>query len=303
MTARRPILLVGAAGQIGKAVAAELARTLPEEPVVSLARADVDFADEAAIRRTVRMHSPWAIVNAAAYTAVDRAESDRALCFAVNATAPAVLAEEAARSDSLLIHYSTDYVFDGSKGSPYMETDGVRPLNVYGESKAAADRGIEAAAKRYVILRTSWVYSTDGSNFFRTIVKLAAERDEVRVVNDQIGSPTAAGFVATATVEVLRREMGPTRLESIQSGLYHLAASGQASWFEFAVRIISRAPRPPGQPVARALPVPTSEWPAVARRPAYSVLDSRKLQTTLGLVASSWEEQVDDVTAGLARLR
>jgi dTDP-4-dehydrorhamnose reductase len=292
-----PILLIGARGQVGSALIAHYnARaTASARALIALSHDELDLEDASAIRKTIRRHAPAAIVNAAAYTAVDKAESDRARCFAVNADAPVVIAEQAARAGVLLIHYSTDYVFDGRNAVPYLETDTVAPLNVYGESKAAAERGIAALGGNYVILRTSWVFSSTGTNFVRTILRLAAEREGLRVVDDQVGSPTSAQFIAEVTGEILRRELDPSNKDRLDRGLYHLSSSGTTSWYGFARQILEDWPNRSSLAAKTIVPIASSELNQPARRPAVSVLDTGKLRAALNLSIPTWKEQLDGV--------
>lgn len=226
------ILVFGRSGQVG----GEVLRLLEGRAAVTApSEADVDLADERALRAAVRGARPEVLVNAAAYTAVDRAESEPEVAFAVNGQAPGVLAEEATRLGALLVHYSTDYVFDGAKGTPYLEADQPAPLGVYGRSKLEGERRVAAAGGRHVILRTSWVYGPRGQNFLLTMLRLFAERDEVRVVDDQIGAPTTSRFVAEATVRVIAASPPAER-----GGVFHVTAGGRTSWHGFAQRILER---------------------------------------------------------------
>jgi dTDP-4-dehydrorhamnose reductase len=293
MSDGRPILILGANGQIGHAVAGALSI----DSVIRVHRSDLGLENHDAIRRFIRDRNPRVVVNAAAYTAVDEAESDRGRCFAINAAAPQVLAEEVKACDALLIHYSTDYVFGGRKATPYVETDAVEPLNVYGETKAEADRAICASGARHVVLRTSWVYGPRGTNFMRTILRLARERQELRVVDDQIGAPTPASLIARVTAEIVRRENDRSGA-SLAHGLYHLAAAGETSWFGFAQQILTRDPRRDEQLVTRLTPISSAEFGASAVRPARSVLDSSKLQSALGMVMPEWHQLLGAVISG-----
>jgi len=289
VTARRRLLLFGTSGQVGT----ELRRLAGDGwELHAPAETAVDFRDAESLRATVREVRPAAIVNAAAYTAVDQAESHPDLADAINAVAPGVLAEEADRLGALLVHYSTDYVFDGAKGAPYTENDEPAPLSVYGGSKLEGERRALAAGARVVILRTSWVFSPYGQNFLLTMRRLFAEREEVRVVNDQIGAPTAAHSLAEATLRVL--EADPPVLSC---GLYHCTAAGVTTWHGFASAILARS-----RPAARCravVPIPTSDYPTPARRPAYSVLDCSRFAGTFFWKAMPWEQQLDEVWARL----
>jgi dTDP-4-dehydrorhamnose reductase len=285
------ILLLGKNGQVGW----ELQRSLaPLGRVVAARRSDVDVADGEALRALVRRVRPSAIVNAAAYTAVDRAESEREVAFAVNAEAPRVLAEEAARSGVVLVHYSTDYVFDGTKVTAYTEEDEPAPLGAYGESKLAGDRAIIASGAAHLIFRTSWVYAARGRNFMLTMLRLARERETLRVVNDQRGVPTPAGLIATTTASVLGQSVfeGGFSLAGELSGVYNLTARGVASWYDFACRILALDPRREEQRCREIVPITTAEYPTPARRPASSVLDVGKVERTFGLRMPEWEAEL-----------
>jgi dTDP-4-dehydrorhamnose reductase len=293
----RPILLTGRDGQLGY----ELARTLaPLGPVAATTRTRLDLADEDAIRACVRALKPSLIVNAAAYTAVDRAETERDLAFAVNARAPAVLAEEASRLAIPLVHFSTDYVFDGTpprdaagRARPYREDDPPRPLGAYGESKLAGEEAIRAVAGVALILRIAWVYAERGRNFLLTMMRLAMERDEVRVVDDQIGCPTYARLVAEATAQILAAS-GPAdgwRALADRQGIYHLAGAGATSWHGFAAAIFA-ARAQAGERTPRLTAIPTRDYPTPAARPAYSVLDAGKVRETFGLALPDWQSQL-----------
>lgn len=275
------ILLTGRDGQVGW----ELNRALaPLGEVIACGRAELDLAVPDRIASVVRQARPQLIVNAAAYTAVDKAESEPGLAHAANARAPGVLAEEAKRAGALLIHYSTDYVFDGKKETPYVEDDEPNPLNEYGRSKLAGENAIRNIDGRYLILRTSWVYAARGRNFLLAIRRLLREKDELRVVADQIGAPTSAGALAAATAALLRA-LGPKTLGEAR-GTYHVTSAGHTSWHGFASEIarLERAPRPP-----RLVPIPSSEYPLPARRPKNSRLSNEKLQRQFGVVLPSWQ--------------
>ncbi|MCR4399295.1 MAG: dTDP-4-dehydrorhamnose reductase [Syntrophomonadaceae bacterium] len=277
------ILLLGCHGQIGW----ELRRTLsPLGNVTALDRPRLQFERPASLRQEVRGVKPDLIVNAAAYTAVDQAEEQEALAMAVNAEAPAVLAEEALRLGAVLVHYSTDYVFDGAKDSPYTEEDVPAPLNAYGRSKLAGDQAIAAAGCDYLILRTAWVYGQRGENFVRKVVRLAQQRRVLHIVYDQVGAPTWCRSVAEATALMLAR--GPSAVRE-RKGLYHLTAGGQTSWYGFATAVFAALAGSSGLH-AELVPVSSQHYPAAARRPAYSVLSNRKVVRCFGLQLPSWEE-------------
>ena len=275
-TDRGTILVTGARGQLGAELAAALA---PLGRVVAVDRAGMDISDADAIVRVVREVAPAWIVNAAAYTAVDRAESERERAFAVNARAPGVLAEEAKRLGAILVHYSTDYVFDGAQRTPYDETALPNPVNVYGASKLEGERAIAAADATALTLRTSWVYGLRGSNFLLTIRRLAAERDELRIVDDQTGVPNWSRALADATAALLRRGRG---FVAERAGLYHLSAAGQTTWYGFARAILGSVDMP------RVLPIMTDEFPTAAMRPAYGVLATVRLHEAFGLMLPDW---------------
>lgn len=279
------ILLTGRDGQVGW----ELQRTLaPLGEVVALGRAELNLAEPDAIRHAVRHVGPDLIVNAAAYTAVDKAEEERELAFAVNGMAPGVMAEEAKRLGAAIVHYSTEYIFDGTKNTPYEEIDAPHPLNVYGESKLAGEQAVAASGAAQLTLRTSWVYGLRGRNFLRTIQRLANERDELRVVDDQVGAPTWSRAIAEATAAILaqclHQDSVTGRLRE-QGGLYHLSCAGQTSWFGFASAIVAGPPKPP-----RMTPITTAEYPLPAPRPAYSVLANARLARTFGIRLPTWDE-------------
>jgi dTDP-4-dehydrorhamnose reductase len=229
----------------------------------------------------MRRIKPLIVVNAAGYTAVDRAESEPALAEAINARAPALLAEEAKRLDALLIHYSTDYVFDGNSTQPYREEDQTKPLNVYGKSKLGGERAIAAAGGAHLILRTSWIYGWHGQNFLLTMRRLAATRDELRIVADQFGVPNWSRVLAEATAGLVSR--GAAALAK-RSGVYHLSGRGRASWFDFARAIFDDADRP------RVVPITTAEYPTPARRPPSAVLATGKFEETFGIALPDWRE-------------
>ena len=273
---RPTILLTGAGGQIGFELRTMLA---VNGEVEALDRAALDLADPDAIVSTVRRVRPQAIVNAAAYTGVDRAESEVDLAHAINARAPAILAEEAKRHDAVLIHYSTDYVFDGASRVPYVEDSPTHPLNVYGESKLEGERAIAAVGGASVVLRTSWVYGLRGQNFLLTMRRLARERDEIRVVEDQIGVPNWSRALAKATAQLLAGDLSALKE---RTGIYHMSAGGQASWFEFARAVIGDVDTP------RLVPISTAEYATPARRPAYGVLATGKLAASFGVVLPHW---------------
>jgi dTDP-4-dehydrorhamnose reductase len=280
----RRILVSGARGQIGH----ELLRCLaPLGHVVGLDREALDLASADSIRRVMREIAPDVVVNAAAYTAVDKAEEEPAIARRVNGEAPGVLAEEAARNGTILVHYSTDYVFDGQATRPYRETDATAPVSVYGRTKLAGEDAALAAGGAAIVLRTGWVYGLGGRSFLLKMQHLAREHGRLRVVEDQLGTPTWSRFVAQATATVLARlELSAGRLRE-QRGIYHLACDGIASWCEFARAIVVRTPGVEGVPVEG---IATADYPMAATRPAYSVLDSSRATTAFGLYFPPWRE-------------
>jgi dTDP-4-dehydrorhamnose reductase len=283
------ILLFGGDGQVGHAL--QTGGSFASELKVAT-RQDCDLTDADSLRMLVRGVRPDIIVNAAAYTAVDKAESDRESCFAVNATAPGVMAIEAAALGARLVHYSTDYVFDGNKTTPYVEEDLTGPRNVYGASKLAGEEAITQAGGECLILRTSWVYGNHGANFLKTMLRLRTERPELRIVADQYGAPTSADAIAEATVRILKR----AGTGSWVSGVYHMTAAGATSWYEFAKAIFARA----GGPGPSVVPIATAEYPTAAARPANSVLSNEKFAATFGFRLPDWEQQLDAVMAARA---
>jgi dTDP-4-dehydrorhamnose reductase len=288
------LLVVGHLGQVG----VELQRTLAPLGELSLAdKESVDLAQPSTIRELIDRARPDIVMNAAAYTAVDRAETEPELAHAINGIAPGIFAEETARRGALLIHYSTDYVFDGSKPSPWIESDLPNPINVYGESKLAGERAIAAIGGRHYVFRTSWVYASHGSNFLRTILRLAFERDELRIVDDQIGAPTSARAIAEATALAIRSSVdlrtGAERQNRPEYGLYHMTCAGQTSWFGFAQEFLGwTAARLAQKRIARCVPISSSEYLLPARRPRNSVLSNQKLQETFSIELPEWRAAV-----------
>jgi dTDP-4-dehydrorhamnose reductase len=299
------ILLTGKNGQLG----ADLQHVLPQlGDVVATDRQDFDLARPDEIRRIIREVRPAFIVNAAAYTSVDQAEKDEALARAINSEAPTIMADEAKQIGAALIHYSTDYVFDGSKNSPYDEHDEPNPINVYGMTKLAGEKGIRNSGVDHLIFRTAWVYSTRGKNFLLTILRLATQREELRIVRDQVGAPTWSREIAGATVTALEQtynRTGRTAAWSEQSGTYHVTAGGETNWYEFTQAILQEAAQAPDSAmwfraattgkellVRRVVPITTTEYPTPARRPAYSVLSNSKLNRAFGIRLPDWRRQL-----------
>ena len=285
------ILLLGANGQLGRELRQSLA---PLGELVALDRHGNqglcgDLGDAAGIANTLRELRPDLIVNAAAHTAVDRAESEPELAHAINAVAPGIMAEEAARLGSWLVHYSTDYVFDGTGNTPWRESDSPAPLNVYGRSKLAGERAIEASGCRHLILRTSWVYGRHGHNFIKTVLRLAAERDTLRIIDDQIGTPTSADLIAEVSAQAIAKARDNPDL----GGLYHLVAGGDTSWYHYARRIVDEArARGMALTVEAIEPVATRDYPTPAARPLNSRLDTGKLRRAFDLHTPPWQQGV-----------
>ncbi|MDR1967265.1 MAG: dTDP-4-dehydrorhamnose reductase [Burkholderiaceae bacterium] len=285
------ILLLGKNGQVGW----ELQRSLaPLAPLVALDRHGADglcgdLADPRALAATVRVVRPAVIVNAAAHTAVDKAESEPALARRSNAEAPAVLAREAAACGALLVHYSTDYVFDGSGDVPWTEDAPTAPLGVYGRTKLEGEQAIRQTGCAHLILRTSWVHAARGSNFIKTMLRLGRQRERLSVINDQWGAPTGAELIADITAHAVRQFQPP------HTGTYHLAAAGATTWFEYAKYVFAQAgemPKAGKLIVSEVAPIATGDYPTAARRPANSRLDTRKLQTVFGLRLPPWQDGV-----------
>ncbi len=308
------LLITGANGQVGWRLQRALA---PLGEVVALTRERLNLFDLDRVRGTIRDFRPDVVVNAAAYTAVDKAESEPELARILNAAAPQAMADELMRTGGMLIHYSTDYVFDGRKPSPYLESDATGPLNVYGRTKLEGEQMIAASGCAHLILRTEWVYDTRGSNFLRTVLRLAREHDELRMVDDQLGAPTWAYSIADATA-VLVASVLAQRATNIwpHSGVYHLTAAGETSWAGFARAIVGEfntqvqeeeadlqrelkdaedAPDPEFSQLLRAMlvtPIRTEDYPRPAVRPRYSVLSNAKVQATFGVTMPEWRSQL-----------
>jgi dTDP-4-dehydrorhamnose reductase len=284
------VLINGRHGQVSH----ELQRRLGAlGELIVLGRDQLDLAQPDQIRRQVQNVRPDLIINAAAHTAVDLAESEPQKAFAINSVAPGILAEEALALDIPLIHYSTDYVFDGMKAGPYTEDDAPNPLGVYGKSKLAGEQAIRDVQGKYLILRTSWVYSTHGRNFLLTMQRLLQEKPELRVVADQIGAPTWAGTIANSTLALIERWQAN---EVANWGTYHLTAQGETSWFGFA-QAIGEALRQQGKPCADLLPIPSSDYPTPAARPLNSRLDCSRLQRDWGVSQPDWQTALRECLA------
>ncbi len=296
------ILLLGAGGQLGTEL-----RTLLEArhqagtcELHALTRAEADLSRPEQLRSIVRELKPGIILNAAAYTAVDKAESEPEAAALINTRSPGVLAEEAARYGGLLVHYSTDYVFDGSKSSPWLEDDATGPLNVYGQTKLAGEEAIAACGGRYLIFRTSWVFAPHGKNFLLTILRLARERDRLTIVADQKGAPTSARAIAEATAAVVDKMMSRDAVDSC-SGVYHMSCAGQTTWYGFAQAIVEEAAAADylGGKRPEVAPIASSQFPTPARRPTHSTLDNGKLLRHFGVALPPWREALAQASAEL----
>lgn len=282
---RPKILLIGKNGQVGW----ELRRTLaPVGQVLAVDYPEIDLTDAAAARQLVLENKPAVVINAAAFTAVDKAETETRTPQQINGVAPGVLAEAAKQVGALMVHYSTDYVFDGAKTTPYVETDLPKPLGVYGRSKLAGDEGVRAAGGNHLIFRLCWVYGTRGQNFLLTMQRLARERETLRVVGDQFGCPTWSRLIAEATTQALRQVLVAPEA-SVFNGTYHLAASDSTSWHGFASRIVEWMPVSERR-CREVVAITTADYPTPAKRPAYSVLDCGKLEKVFGIQLPGWEE-------------
>ena len=299
------ILLTGKNGQVG----GELLPFLPQlGKVVALGRDQLDLSKRDDISRTIREVRPKLIVNTAAYTAVDQAEANVAMAHAINAEAPRLMAEEARKIGAVLVHYSTDYVFDGAKRAPYDEADSANPMNVYGKTKFAGEHAIRTSGVAHLIFRTAWVYATQGRNFLLTILRLATEREELRIVSDQVGAPTCASDVAAATSKILtgicERNHGEFVFSEV-SGTYHMSAAGQTTWYDFAKTALEKAGATSQglvwlakathgrQLIARrVVPISTEEFRSPTQRPVYSVLSNSRLIQTFGVALPDWHTQL-----------
>jgi dTDP-4-dehydrorhamnose reductase len=295
------ILLTGGNGQVG----GQLQRTLAAlGNVVAPGRAELDLSSMESIRSMMRTLRPQWVVNPAAYTAVDAAEKDEAAAFAINRDAPAIFAEEAKKIGAVMIHFSTDYVFDGTKTTPYAESDVAHPLGVYGASKLAGEQAVAASGTAHLILRTSWIYGATGKNFLLTILHLAREREELRIVADQHGAPTwsfdlaamTAALIARINAQAARESRSVAEIVAAESGVYHACSAGETTWFGFAETALRIAQaREPQQSFARLLPISTAEYPTTAQRPQNSRLDCTKLAQCFGLALPAWERSLAQV--------
>lgn len=281
----KKILLLGSQGQIGW----ELQRMLPQENLFAYDRSQVDLLQPEALKKCIRDVKPQIIINAAAYTAVDKAESEKEIAFAVNGNAPQLLAEEAKKHHALLIHYSTDYVFDGTKQEPYIESDPTNPANVYGQSKLFGEKAITASGCQHLILRTSWVYAARGKNFMLTMLKLADERDLLRVVGDQYGIPNWSHSLAQSTMQLI------AQFRPELSGIYHLSASNPTTWYGFAQTIFSEYKiLHPEFRVPKIESITSAEYPTPAKRPLNSVLNTNKIQHNFSITIHDWKISLCD---------
>ena len=306
------ILLTGKDGQVG----GELLRLLPQlGEVVALGHNQLDLSNPTDVRRIIREVRPQLIVNAAAYTAVDQAERDETTAQGVNAEAPGIMAEEAKKIGAALVHYSTDYVFDGTKKVPYDEIDSANPINVYGKTKLVGEQAIRSSGLAHLIFRTAWVYATRGRNFLLSILRRAAEQEELKIVCDQTGAPTCASEIATATTKILTsvydQRVDAPAVRAI-SGTYHMTAAGETTWFDFAKAILDEAAQSSpdvswlaaatrGRPLIarRVIPITTAEYGSRTRRPAYSILSNSRLTHTFGIVLSDWRTQLQNSFASV----
>jgi dTDP-4-dehydrorhamnose reductase len=290
---RQRILIVGAYGQVGR----ELQRSFADAgEIIARDRDTVDLAAPEQVRAMVRGAMPGVILNAAAYTAVDRAESEPDAAMAVNALASRILAEEALRAGALLVHYSTDYVFDGSKAGPWVETDKPNPLNVYGASKLAGEEAVQQVEGKFLIFRTSWVYSPHGQNFFLTMLRLGRERDSLQIVDDQLGAPTSSIELADATRSIVSGVLaGQFGVLSNWAGLYHMTCGGSVSWCGFARAIFARADTLLQGKVPTVRPIASAEYVTPAKRPRNSLLSNDKLNIRFGVQLAPWEAALDAV--------
>lgn len=284
------ILVTGALGQVGWELQRSLARL---GTITAIDLAELDLTDAGAVRAFIADQRPDVLVNPAAYTAVDKAEAQPELAMAVNGEAPGVMAQELARLGGLMIHYSTDYVFDGTKPTPWVETDVPNPLSVYGRTKLAGEQAVQAAGGAHIILRTSWVYGRRGGNFMLTMIRLAKERDELRVVGDQHGAPTWCRTLAQGTADIVARlwRDPDARVKArALSGVYHFTNGGATTWHGFASAIVATAPELADRQHVKVTPIATADYPLPARRPANSLLDNARLTATFGIRPAPWGE-------------
>lgn len=284
------ILITGKDGQVGW----ELQRTLATHgKVIALDRSSLDLAHPDKIRQAINEIRPDLIVNTAAYTAVDKAETDHEMSLAINGKAPAILAEEAKRHGAILIHFSTDYVFDGTSKQPYLETDLPNPLNAYGQTKLIGEKAIQSIGGSHLILRTSWIYGARGKNFLLTIQRLAKERDLLKIVGDQFGTPTWSRMLAEATAQIVAKVLHGKNEQHLW-GLYHLTSSGQTSWYDFAKAILELYQRRfPAFNIPQLQKISTAEYPLPAKRPLFSALSNEKIFNSFGVQMPAWHEALE----------
>lgn len=296
----KKVLLTGVNGQVGHALKQNLVDDKKIE-LFALSREQLDISNQDDIRRVIREIKPDLIINPAAYTAVDKAESEPEVAFAINAQAPRVLAEEAAKLNALLVHYSTDYVFDGNKTNPYVEADATNPLSIYGKSKLAGEQAIRDVGVAHLIFRTSWVYGAYGKNFLKTILRLANERDSLKIVGDQFGAPTSSLTIAHATINILNQIDSQNMVN--QLGVYHMTNTGRTSWHGFAAEIVAQYAQLPLKndrsilkvKVADITAITTAEYPTPAIRPLNSSLDLTKLSKTFNIRLPTWQQALTNV--------
>ncbi len=294
---RKPVILIlGAGGQVGT----ELQRSFSDAgEITAWDRKAADLSRPEDLRSMIGQLRPTVILNAAAYTAVDRAESEPELAMIVNGYAPRVLAEEAAKLDALLVHYSTDYVFDGSKPSAWVETDKTNPLNTYGRTKLAGELAIQKVGGRYLIFRTSWVYGPRGHNFLRTMLRLGREREQLKIVDDQFGAPTSSSAIADATRSAVDKAIAAQP----EYGVYHMTCAGKTTWRRFAAKIFALHQRRTGEKAPQVLPIGSTEYPTQAARPANSVLSNERLQSSFGIALPDWQSALNKTMTALATER
>jgi dTDP-4-dehydrorhamnose reductase len=286
------VLILGAQGQLG----IELQKAFQGAgEIAALGRDQCDLANPQMIRKVMAEFEPALVLNAAAYTAVDRAESEPQLATWVNGIAPGVLAQEARKLGAMLVHYSTDYVFDGSKKRPWVEDDPVNPLNTYGQTKLAGEQEIAEAGGRHLIFRTSWVYSPHGTNFLRTMLRLGEEREQLRVINDQIGAPTSAAALARATRTVI-----DAGVDDVYCGVYHMTCAGKTSWCGFAQEIFRCAAAPEGKKWPEVIGIRATEYPTPAKRPKNSVMSNAKLQARFGVALPQWQHALAETLSEIS---
>lgn len=286
------ILLTGVSGQIGAELQIQL-RNLGE--IIAVDRQVADLSQPDRLLERLERFQPDVIINPAAYTAVDKAESEPDLAYAVNAQSPGVLAEFAKKKGALFIHYSTDYVFDGAKHEPYLEIDQTNPINIYGRSKLAGELAVQKVGGEYLILRTAWVYSRTGHNFLNSMLRLISEREQLGIVSDQLGTPTSAKFLAASTLEIVEKALVERQGGKFDSAVCHLVASGKASWYDFACEIRKCMAEGQGeQGLAEIAPITTKQYPTPAKRAAYSVLGCREVVERYQLILPQWQALLKD---------